>query len=174
VTRLGAGQFGVRIRAGSRHFLLSMLSRPTPGRTQPPYSVWIGVFLLPGAKLPCCVAAHFYLVPRPRMSGSLPLLPLCLHSVHRDNIYCSQNPLYQTVLESGLSCKVFFILGRNFGLHSVLNIRACTPSGRFVWLCVRTAARYAAKTLRNDASGVSSFACISDLTCTSTDKNRGS
>ena len=31
-------------------------SRPIHGRTQPPYSTCIGVFLVPGAKCPGCVA----------------------------------------------------------------------------------------------------------------------
>ena len=66
------------------------------------------------------------------------------------------------------------MLGPNFDLHSVLNMRLYSPYRRFVWLCVRTAAGYAAKRLRLDASGVSTFVCISDLTCSCTDKNRGS
>jgi hypothetical protein len=43
----------------------------------------------------------------------------------------------RTILESGPSCRVFLVLGLNFGLHSVLNASLYTPYRGFVWLYVR-------------------------------------
>ena len=75
----------------SQDFFLFIPSRPIAVRTQPKSSKCICVILLPEAKRPGCAAvcARFFLVPVPRMGGSLPLLPVCHRRVHRDNIHCS-------------------------------------------------------------------------------------
>jgi hypothetical protein len=76
VTRLWAGQTGFDSQQGQGVLIFAIASRPALGPTQPPIQ-WVPGALLPGAKRPWREADHsLHLVPRSRMYGAIPPLPL--------------------------------------------------------------------------------------------------
>jgi len=69
-TRTRAGMSEVRIPIGAKYFFLHQKSRPVLGPSQPRF-----IFLGQNGR-GVMLTTHLHLVPRSRMSGAVPLLPL--------------------------------------------------------------------------------------------------
>jgi len=78
--------YGVRIPIGARNFSFSITSRPRLGPTQRPF-LWVLGFVSGVSGLGVELATELRLVPRLRMSGASPLLPLFAYMAWTGKFY---------------------------------------------------------------------------------------
>jgi hypothetical protein len=118
VTRLQAGQFGVRMATGERDLSLPQKFRPTLVATRPP-TTWVPGALPLGVQQQGHVADHIHLLTRWRKSEATPPLPLhafmaCTGTNLPFNIalipnFCRQNFLGICVILFSTSCCVVLV-----------------------------------------------------------------